>query len=286
VPETAIRYPALFAAADEASQSAQTWFSWLAGLQLVAPVAAAILGLAGPGWPRLAAAAMFSVGLATSIAMQIRRPERAWFDGRALAESIKTMAWRYVMGVAPYEGEDLAAADEHFHTRFKALIVEYQQLGGALARGAGPDITDEMRTLRQRSLPERKEIYAKQRLGDQVSWYRAQAKSDESRATVWLWLITLLQLGGLVLASVQLARPTTEANLLPLLAAVIAAAFAWLQLKRHQELAKAYGVAALELGTLLGRINECDTPERLAAFVEEAEEAMSREHTLWRARRT
>lgn len=77
-----------------------------------------------------------------------------------------------------------------------------------------------------------------------------------------------------------------QANYLPLLAAVVAAVFAWLQLKRHQELAKAYGVAALELGTMLGRISECDSADRLAAFVEEAEEAMSREHTLWRARRT
>lgn len=258
----------------------------LSGIQLVAPIAAALFGLIGPSWPRVVAVAMFALGLATSVAMQVRRPERAWFDGRALAESIKTMAWRYIMGVSPYEGDDLAAADDRFHTRFKALIGEYQQLGGALAKGAGPDITAEMRTLRQLSLAERRDIYSKQRLGDQVTWYREQARSDESRATVWLWLITLLQLGGLVLASIQLARPTTEANPLPLLAAVIAAAFAWLQLKRHQELAKAYGVAALELGTLLGRINECDSRERLAAFVEEAEEAMSREHTLWRARRT
>lgn len=260
-------------------------FSRLAAIQLAAPIAAVLFGLIGPGWPRIVAVAMFALGLATSIAMQLRRPERAWFDGRALAESIKTIAWRYVMGVSPYDGDDLAAAGDRFHTRFKALIGEYQQMGGALAKGAGPDITDEMRTLRQLSLAERRGTYSEQRLGDQVTWYSEQARSNESRATLWLWLITVLQLGGLVLASVQLAA-LTEANLLPVLAAVIAAAFAWLQLKRHQELAKAYGVAALELGTLLGRINECDSAERLAAFVEEAEEAMSREHTLWRARRT
>ena len=198
------------------------------------------------------------------------------------------MSWRYAMGVAPYgHGELAEAADKQFRDRLRALISEYQQLGGTLAsrQGAGLDITDEMRAIRTLPIEERREVYARKRLQDQVDWYSREAKSDERQTTLWLWVITILQLGGLVVASLQFAA-FIEWNVTPLLAAAIAAVFAWLQLKRHQELAKAYGVAALELATLLSGVRDCDSAEKLAAFVEEAEEAMSREHTLWRARRT
>ena len=66
----------------------------------------------------------------------------------------------------------------------------------------------------------------------------------------------------------------------------MAAAFvAWLQLKRHQELANSYALAAQELSFIAEQIQRVETAGEFSKFVSDAENAISREHTLWAARR-
>ena len=50
-------------------------------------------------------------------------------------------------------------------------------------------------------------------------------------------------------------------------------------------LATAYAVAHHELGLIASRIDEIAAEADWARFVDESEEAISREHTLWRASR-
>jgi conflict system pore-forming effector with SLATT domain len=45
-------------------------------------------------------------------------------------------------------------------------------------------------------------------------------------------------------------------------------------------------VASQELSTISGQVDLTTTEEDWAHFVDQAEEAISREHTLWRASRT
>jgi hypothetical protein len=64
-----------------------------------------------------------------------------------------------------------------------------------------------------------------------------------------------------------------------------AAAMAWLQVKRYQELAQSYLLAAHELGLIEAQSLHVHTEVELSAFVANAENAISREHTMWVARR-
>jgi hypothetical protein len=60
----------------------------------------------------------------------------------------------------------------------------------------------------------------------------------------------------------------------------------WLQTKQHSNLIESYSVAAQELAAIKAQISPQDTEEAWARFVKEAEEAISREHILWKASRT
>lgn len=69
------------------------------------------------------------------------------------------------------------------------------------------------------------------------------------------------------------------------LATGASAVLAWLQIRRHQELAQSYAVASHELALAESRARHVRSEEELARFVGDAEAAISREHTLWIARR-
>jgi hypothetical protein len=66
---------------------------------------------------------------------------------------------------------------------------------------------------------------------------------------------------------------------------MVAAMTAWLQTKQHRTLATAYAITALELASVRTRIAHQATEADWATFVSDAEEAFSREHTLWKASR-
>jgi hypothetical protein len=93
--------PFAFHVADKSSLRAQremlrTTGLWLAALSLAAllgglayPVEALRMDVAGAG-----VAVCFAVAMAIEVSGMRRRPERTWYEGRAAAESLKTLAWQ------------------------------------------------------------------------------------------------------------------------------------------------------------------------------------------------
>ena len=59
----------------------------------------------------------------------------------------------------------------------------------------------------------------------------------------------------------------------------------WLQLKRFQELTDAYGITATELKFIKEKSKFILDDNQLEKYVDDTETAISREHTLWLARR-
>ena len=58
---------------------------------------------------------------------------------------------------------------------------------------------------------------------------------------------------------------------------------AWIEAKQHRNLATAYGIASQELASIASELPTLNSEDGWADFVAKAEEAISREHTLWRA---
>ncbi|MCV5359976.1 DUF4231 domain-containing protein, partial [Escherichia coli] len=65
--------------------------------------------------------------MACSVYLFSVRPEKLWYGGRAVAESIKTITWRYVCRAEPFQGDDQVARKDFHHT-LKAIIEQNREV--------------------------------------------------------------------------------------------------------------------------------------------------------------
>ena len=89
---------------------------------------------------------------------------------------------------------------------------------------------------------------------------------------------------GVVVAALR-AATVIDVDLLGVIAAVTVAAVAWLEIRQHTTLAQTYSVAAHELSSIRPLLEKEAVENNWATLVNDAETAISREHTSWRAAR-
>jgi hypothetical protein len=285
-------FPALYRAADHNSLDGQRRFLNATRVRLVMLVAATLVGLfswraGGVELAALLAAVAFSIAIVCEVYLLSARPDRLWYDGRAAAESAKTLAWRYLVGGSPLGKEELSdeQAEDQLLKRFNDVAHELKGVHLVPVSGGGDQISAEMRRCRSLSLEGRREEYRVGRIHNQRDWYARKARWNEQRATQWSITFTILEALGLV-AAVLRAAGVMPVDVLGLAGALTAAGVAWVQTKQHQTLASAYAVASQELSDISSRINQPSAEREWAHFVDEAEQAISREHTLWRVSRS
>lgn len=281
-------YPALQQAADSASLLGQRRFTRvlavrLAGL-LVAAFGGGILvssGLIGVGgWVALLGFLAAIVAEWYTVATQ---PDRAWYEGRAAAESAKTLAWRYCVRGDSFDGKDEQEVDREFVRRIREILLDLQNvdLNGA---SSSEQITPKMREIRAAPFDRRRAMYREGRVEDQRAWYESKAHASQSAGSRWGAAVFLAEGLG-VLGGVALISGAFVVDLLGFFAATAAGVTAWTQAKQYRTLGTAYGVASQELAAVKSELDALQNESDWARFVGEAEEAISREHTLWRASR-
>lgn len=286
--------PAVFRAADTASNTAQRNYLRLvrADVSLIVvsalSTAVAVSSRDGRVVTALIGAGCLLTGLILTGLIIRTGYDRRWFQTRAVAESSKTMAWRYMTGAEPYPSSlPEPEADERFCREIDAVLQERRAIGGFLggSEGVGEQITEAMRKLRLAPLETRCAIYVRDRIQDQREWYSSKAEENSDRSDAWLYAVAASQLAGAGAAVALVRWPEIGFNAAGVLAVLAAALMAWLQLKQHQELASSYALAAHELGLVESRARHVQTEQALSDFVSDAENAISREHTMWVARR-
>jgi hypothetical protein len=241
-------------------------------------------GAAGGIVPAFVSVVGFAGALLASAYVARVRPERRWYDGRAAAESCKTLAWRYAVGGRPFgisTASDLEIDNTFVHA-LEAIIDALPFVSGDA--DDGPQITLEMRNTRALSLDARRDAYQQGRIADQQAWYTTKASYNDRQAQGLKRRILALEFLGLVAGVAAVAR-WIGLDVLGLVAASVAALTALLHLKQYETLARAYSVTAQELGSIRSLISHQTTEDQWADFVDQSEEAVSREHTLWRASR-
>lgn len=287
--------PALYQAADLNSVEAQRSFLRRSAIGLIMVVLAAGAGGLITIWDipgtnadlmGIGAAAAFAIAMLVRISLLTDQPERVWYGGRAVAESAKTLAWRYSVGGAPFEiDQNPDEVDLAFIKRLEDILTDLDSASLAPPTGREKQITRKMRELRGRSLDVRKEGYRVGRIEDQTLWYSRKATWNRKRSRQWNLALVSLEAFGLV-GAILTASSVLKIDVLGLTGAMVAAFASWLQTKQHSSLAEAYSVAAHELSAIDDRIPLQRTEDGWARFVSESEDAISREHTLWRASRT
>lgn len=286
--------PALCRAADSAAGEAQRAYlkltRWTLFLLFIGSLLAALASVCDQWRAGIAVlgAVVFVVSIVLNSIINTRNPEKVWYGSRAVAESVKTLAWRYMAGAEPFPlAKPTPEADHDLAQRLKGILQERQQLAFALASPtlAEPQITDAMRQLRAATFAERRSVYLQKRVLDQQSWYSTKAAGNQRSATKYFVLTTTCQILAVSLAILAAARPDIKLSATGLLATVASGLIAWTQVKQYSNLAQSYAVAAIELGIIHDQGAYLHDDSGLAAFVADAENAISREHTLWVARR-
>jgi hypothetical protein len=278
-------FPALYRSADQQSLTGQRRFKASMRLRLGGLLVAALGGvIASFPEARWGGAALALVALLAAVGAEfytlLARPDRIWYEGRAAAESAKTLAWRYMVRGEGFEsGGDV---DAKFRDEIVGLLTDLEHVPAADEDSA--QITQEMRDVRALSFDERRTYYREFRLKDQLNWYAKNAKFNNHRVHQWTVATVVLEFLGLLAAALLMAD-AIGFDAVGLVSALAAAATAWAQSRQYQTLSSAYSVTSQELSTVLAQVDDLRDEPVWGRFVGEAEEAISREHTLWRASR-
>lgn len=269
----------------------QRAYRWGTGAILATSVAVTVLAAAGTAAWHLglgvAAAILFVAVLVVQVEVARRRPDEDWYGGRALAESAKSLAWQYAVAGGLYgrdaDGSEVAS-DKRLLSDLRKLL---DDIGAAHLAGpadAAPQITPAMRDLRAEDLTTRRAVYLDGRIGEQRRWYAGKAETSERRRRLWLAVVLLAQVVGGA-GAILAAAGVIELDLLGIAGAFLAASVGWVQLGDYGTLASAYSVACHELGFAEEELRAVGGEDEWVEAVSDAEQAISREHRMWRAAR-
>lgn len=287
-------FPSLYQSADRASLSAQRRYLWLQKCHIgclifgsVGAALATIVPVSAVKWAYIILAIILVIGVVLTWVSRVLRDDKVWFDCRAIAESTKTATWRFMMKAAPFK-ED-STAEQSFIERLKEIRKARPSSPKDLAHSLDPDaqaLSKFMSDMRRKSLDERRNVYFESRLLDQKIWYSNKATFNSRKENCWFWTVVILQVLAVILAIIWAASTSSlPVNVVPLLMTCAASAIAWSQMKRYGELTQSYSLAAQELGEQEAIASNITKEDDLLALMEQVEETISREHTMWCARR-
>ncbi len=279
--------PPVFSRADSASLEGQRETLKSVSWALVLGLVAAVSGLFGWRISRFHVDLVAGIGLAAFLAAIALttyssgdKAQERWYRSRARAESVKTLAWRFAVGAVPFELSS-SEADTGYRERMKQLLADPSL--GSTSEEVGDPVTPAMAALRSRSSDERIGAYLRHRLEDQITWYRRRSATNDTKARRWYRLTIGANVVGALGALGRLIG-VYNVDVLGIAAAAAGSATAWSQLCQHRNLATSYSIARRELEEVKQRLERPMTEAEWASSAAAAEEAISREHTLWLAR--
>lgn len=287
-------YPALYVHANMASIDAQTLYFRLVAGEYISLITASVFAseFFRSDQSTILYAFFVVAGLFLMVARSMNKPEQRWYAARALAESVKTATWRFMMRSEPFdmkfdhETTTEAAAQSEFQNYLLSIVRSNHFVGAKLA-GIGSDgqqITTEMTAIRKLPLKERLALYHTQRVREQRKWYAKRAARHKRNFAISLaigisiYVVTILLIFEQIHSGSFRSFPT-EAFLL-----AASAMIGWTQAKKYNELASSYTLTAHEIGIAEQNIEYITVESQLSAYVNNTELAFSREHTQWVAR--
>ncbi|NLX18316.1 MAG: DUF4231 domain-containing protein [Desulfobulbus sp.] len=243
--------PGLYQSADQASLNAQkSYFFGLRGYLCFLVLAAFVSYLyPNDAWGALASAALFLLTLGILVFLRVTKPDDTWYNGRAVAESVKTRSWRWMMRAEPYvNAAKLEIVSKEFLNDLKAILDQNKSLSHSLQStdAVSDPISETMLRVRALDVSARLSIYVEQRIKNQSDWYWLKSRFNKRRSLQWFWVSVALHI---VAIAMLLYRVKDQSVALPVevIATAAGAALTWLQAKKHNELSSAYALTAHEI---------------------------------------
>ncbi len=280
-------FPAIYRAADDLAAREQRSFLRLlkANLSLLVVASALSVGSIGHWGVALLQAIALLLALGLAIALYTKRSDRVWYAARALAESVKTLTWRFVSRAEPFDdGEQ--ESERRLQARLASTLRQNRELAGRFQHSLeGKQITDQMRILRSENLARRITAYRVHRISDQRAWYADNASRNAKKSKRFFMLVVGANGLAVLSALLRIKYPQFEFWPTDVLVTLASGVLAFTQAKRFSELAASYALTAHEIGVVEEQLERVKNEEEFSHFVGDAENAFSREHTQWEARK-
>lgn len=283
--------PGLFQSADTASIKEQQKFFKGIFWYLILLIVAALFAFFADDYPnpifKIISTVLFLLTLFIMVWLRVSRPDDIWYNGRAVAESVKTRSWRWMMRAEPYfDCDNIEIVRKHFVIDLKTILKQNENLIGKLGISASLEepISAKMIEVRMLNLSDRFNFYRQERITNQAIWYTNKSKFNEKRAKMWFWTTVSIHALAILLLLYNIYDPNAK---LPIEVVAVAASsvLTWLQAKKHNELSSSYSLTAHEIILIKSEINIIETEEDLSEYIMNCENAFSREHTQWCARK-
>ncbi|WP_295712317.1 DUF4231 domain-containing protein [Mucilaginibacter sp.] len=222
-----------------------------------------------------------------SLFLAYTKPERNWYLGRAIAESIKTLSWRYMMHAEPFQPDDKNLDLKIFIERIEAINKQANEdrFIPKPNKKHSDIITKKMEEIRSFDFLERKSYYATNRIDDQIKWYGDKSESNRCYANICSFLIIAFQFIAAIYLF-QFFDKIKIINLNNIMVFLATSIIGVIEMNKYKELFQSYGFTKQELNIIRTKFGTVNSDEELNRFVLEAEQAISREHTTWLARRS
>jgi hypothetical protein len=279
-------FPAIYQSADRQSVWYQRFFILSLTSNLICMIVFSILSTINIPDKNFAIfqSIILFIGFCLTIYLIIAKPQEVWYGARALAESIKTMTWRYMMRAEPYNGSDQDAR-AHFLLNLRKLLDANKKISSLTVPVDDKEITIKMESVRAFNIEERKQLYKTDRIEDQRKWYIRKSRANKNRAIVFFSAICIAYLIMIIFSIARPAYPDIKYWPTDVLVTIASSILAWTQTKRYQELSASYSLTAREINLLSAEFPKENKEVEFSGFVGDAENAFSREHTQWQARR-
>ena len=233
--------------------------------------------------------ALFFLGsLGIMIWLRVSKPDDIWYNGRAVAESVKTRAWRWMLRAEPYEDcNDREIVRKKFIRDLKTILEQNQNLIGKLGISSANDepITNEMLEVRSMNIDERIELYRRDRITNQALWYTKKSKYNRKKSRLWFFITVLLHAFAIALLLYNIKEPSLKLPI-EIIAVAASGVLTWLQSKKHNELYSSYSLTAHEILLIKAEVTRIQSEAELSEYIMNCENAFSREHTQWFARKS
>lgn len=234
----------------------------------------------------IASLLFFLTFIIITVVSKVNQYESSWYQYRAISESIKTRYWRFVMRTEPYDKGNLNEMSKKFVTDISSIIRESIDLQLKLKQKTDECLINEsMQKIFNKPYRERLMIYSKHRITNQHEWYQNKALYNEKKKNIFYWVLWICQALALVLIVGRLVTGPIFNYPVDSVSLVACMIITWMEAKRFNDLSISYKKTYKEIEIIKGRETTIRSEVELRDFIIDSENAFSREHTLWIAKR-
>lgn len=211
----------------------------------------------------IGSAFLFLTTLSILIWLRVKRPDHYWYNGRAVAESVKTRSWRWMMRADPYvDCPNAEIASKSFISDLKEILTQNISLSLELPPNEyqKDPITPAMKSIRELPIAERLLVYKKYRIDNQASWYAQKALYNKKKSQHWFLVTVAVHVVAIAMLIFKVARPNLMFPV-GVMSTSAGAIFTWLKARKHNELQSSYSLTVHEIYLIKGEAISITTEE-------------------------